>query len=160
VTASDRVIDFVCMGLDESVTLKVRLAVPTAVGVPEMVPVAAARLRPAGSVPLVRDQVYGVVPPVALSELLNDRFAMPPAKLVVLIASGTAAVIERARTAVVVWAGEPASLTVTPILKLPLAVGVPEIRPVDARVSPVGRVPEVIDHVYGEVPPAACSALE
>jgi len=57
VIASDRVTDFVCMGLEESATLKVRLAVPTAVGVPEIVPVAAARLRPAGSVPLVMDQV-------------------------------------------------------------------------------------------------------
>ena len=138
----------VCMGLDESATLKVRLAVPAAVGVPEMVPLAAARLRPAGSVPLVMDQVYGVVPPVALSEVLNDAFAMPGDKLVVLIASGPGAAIERARVAVVLWAGEPASVTVTPILKLPLAVGVPETRPVvDARVSPVGRAPAVIVHV-------------
>jgi hypothetical protein len=57
VIASDRVTDLVCMGLDESATLKVRLAVPAVVVVPEMVPVAAARLRPAGSVPLVMDQV-------------------------------------------------------------------------------------------------------
>ena len=57
VIASERVTDLVCMGLDESATLKVRLAVPAAVGVPEMVPVAAARLRPAGSVPLVMDQL-------------------------------------------------------------------------------------------------------
>lgn len=101
------------------------------------------------------------MPPVALSEVLNDAFAMPGDKLVVLIASGpAAAAIERARVAVLVWAGEPASVTVTPILKLPLAVGVPETRPVDPRVSPAGRAPEVIDHVYGEVPPAACSAFE
>jgi hypothetical protein len=66
------------------------------------------------------------VPPVALSEVLNDSFAIPPDKLVVLIASGPAAAIERARVAVLVWAGEPASWTVTPILKLPLAVGMPE----------------------------------
>jgi hypothetical protein len=57
VIASDRGTDLVCTGLDESATLKVRLAVPAAVGVPEMVPVAAARLRPAGSVPLVMDHV-------------------------------------------------------------------------------------------------------
>ena len=75
-------------------------------------------------------------------------------------ASAAAAAIERARVAVVLWAGEPASWTVTPILKLPLVVGVPETRPFDARVSPAGRAPEVIDHVYGEVPPASCSAFE
>jgi hypothetical protein len=57
VIASDRVTNLVCIGLDESATLKVRLAVPAVVGVPEIVPVAAARLRPAGSVPPVMDQV-------------------------------------------------------------------------------------------------------
>ena len=87
------------------------------------------------------------MPPVALSEVANDSFAIPPDKLVVLIVSGAPAAIESARVAVVVWAGEPASLTVTPTLKLPLAVGVPETRPVVARVSPAGRAPEVIDHV-------------
>jgi hypothetical protein len=88
------------------------------------------------------------VPPVALSEVLSDSFAIPPDKLVVVIISGAGAAIERASVAVVVCAGEPASLTVTPILKLPLAAGVPETNPVvDARVSPPGRAPEVIDHV-------------
>jgi hypothetical protein len=52
-----RVMDLACGGLDESTTLKVKLALPLAVGVPEMVPVLAARLRPAGRVPLVMDQV-------------------------------------------------------------------------------------------------------
>jgi hypothetical protein len=51
------VTDFVCTGLDESATLKVKLVLPLAVGVPEMVPVAGARLRPAGSEPLVMDQM-------------------------------------------------------------------------------------------------------
>jgi hypothetical protein len=51
--------------------------------------------------------------------------------------------------AVVVWAGEPASFTVTPKDKLlPLTVGVPEIRPVaGARMSPAGSAPEEIDQV-------------
>lgn len=50
--------------------------------------------------------------------------------------------------AVVVWDGEPASLTVAPMVKLPLAVGVPEMTPLFAdRVSPAGRAPEVIDQV-------------
>jgi hypothetical protein len=63
--------------------------------------------------------------------------------------------------ALVVWAGEPASWTVTPKEKLPLAVGFPEMIPVDgARLSPAGRLPEVIDHVNGAVPPVACSAVE
>lgn len=38
-TTSDRVTDLVCVGLDESVTVKDRLVVPLAVGVPEIKPV-------------------------------------------------------------------------------------------------------------------------
>jgi len=45
---SERATDFVCAGLDESVTVKVGLVVPLAVGVPEMTPVVWTRLRPAG----------------------------------------------------------------------------------------------------------------
>jgi hypothetical protein len=48
VTTSERVTDFVCTGLDESVTVKVGLVVLLAVGVPERIPVAGARLRPVG----------------------------------------------------------------------------------------------------------------
>src|SRR5215813_7135751 len=43
----------------------VKLDVPAAVGVPEITPVLAARVNPAGSVPLAIDQVYGGVPPLA-----------------------------------------------------------------------------------------------
>lgn len=45
------------------------------------------------------------------------------------------------------WTGELVSLTDAVKLKVPLAVGVPEIKPVDAaRLKPAGREPEVIDH--------------
>jgi hypothetical protein len=54
---SVRVTVLACAGLDESTTLKVKLVLPLAVGVPEMVPLLVARLRPAGRVPLVMDQV-------------------------------------------------------------------------------------------------------
>jgi hypothetical protein len=47
-----------------------------------------------------------------------------------------------------VWAGFDASLTVTVTGKLPFSVGVPEMRPVlAARLSPAGRLPEVIDQL-------------
>ena len=49
--------DLFWAGLDESATAAVKLKVPLAVGVPEMRPVDAARLRPAGSEPEVIDQV-------------------------------------------------------------------------------------------------------
>jgi hypothetical protein len=89
-------------------------------------------------------------------------FGTPPGRLVVVIARGVPACTrEIVAVAVVVWAGEPASFTVTPKEKFPLPVGFPEMTPVDAaRLSPVGRLPEEIDHVYGAVPPVACSPLE
>jgi hypothetical protein len=44
---------------------------------------------------------------------------------------------------------------------VPLAVGVPAMMPVDgASVSPVGRLPDVIDQEYGATPPLACNACE
>jgi len=69
-TTSDRVTVFVCTGLDESETEKVRLLVPLAVGFPEITPVDAARLSPEGRVPELIDQVYGLLPPVAFSVVL------------------------------------------------------------------------------------------
>jgi hypothetical protein len=54
-TTSESVLDLACTGLDESVTLKVRLEVPLVVGVPESNPVFVAKLRPR-SAPLT-DQV-------------------------------------------------------------------------------------------------------
>jgi hypothetical protein len=51
--------------LDElSVTFTVKLAVPAALGVPDIVP-PAERLNPAGSDPFATDHMYGVVPPMA-----------------------------------------------------------------------------------------------
>ena len=53
------------------------------------------------------------------------------------------------------------SATVAVKEKVPLADGVPEIVPVaDARASPEGKLPEVIDHEYGAVPPLACNVCE
>ena len=50
-----------------SVTPTVNAYVPTDVGVPDRSPESASRVRPGGSEPEVTDQVYGVMPPVALS---------------------------------------------------------------------------------------------
>jgi hypothetical protein len=57
--------DFVCAGLPLSVTVTVKFDVPLAVGVPEITPVLAARVRPVGRVPAVIDHVYPGVPPLA-----------------------------------------------------------------------------------------------
>jgi hypothetical protein len=56
-TTSERLLtDLVCAGLDESVTVKDRLVVPLAVGVPEMTPVVLSKARPGGRLP-VMDQL-------------------------------------------------------------------------------------------------------
>jgi hypothetical protein len=48
-----------------SVTCTVNDTVPAVAGVPEIAPVDAAKLNPAGSVPAITLQLYGVVPPLA-----------------------------------------------------------------------------------------------
>jgi hypothetical protein len=53
---SEKAVDLVCVGLPESATVAVKLNVPLAVGVPEMIPVVAARLSPVGRLP-VKDHV-------------------------------------------------------------------------------------------------------
>jgi hypothetical protein len=58
------------VGAVESVTLAVKLNVPAVVGVPEIVPLAAASVRPAGSAPELMLQLYGVVPPLAANVVL------------------------------------------------------------------------------------------
>jgi hypothetical protein len=64
-TAMLKLADAVVAGEPESVTLTVKLEVPAVVGIPEIVPVDAVRVRPAGNAPEVILQLYGVVPFVA-----------------------------------------------------------------------------------------------
>jgi hypothetical protein len=64
-------------------------------------------------------------------------------------------------TADFVCTGLLLSVTVKVKVDIPLSVGVPEIVPVvDAKVSPAGRLPEVIDQVYAGVPPLAVRVCE
>jgi hypothetical protein len=85
-TTSDSVTALLCAGLDESATVKVKLAVPLAVGLPEIIPVDAARLSPDGSVPEVIVHLYGLVPPVALSVVLYAWLGTPAGSDVVPMA--------------------------------------------------------------------------
>ena len=63
------------------------------------------------------------------------------------------------RLSVTVAVSELASLTRTVKLLVPVPVGVPEITPVPgARANPAGKVPEMIDQVYGGVPPMTANA--
>jgi len=58
-------------------------------------------------------------------------------------------------------AGFELSVTRTVKVNVPMVVGFPEIFPVDeASLRPGGRLPPVVDHVYGVVPPVAASVAE
>ena len=77
---------------------------------------------------------------------------MPPSERTYQVVPGPDDVAAAATTmevaADLVWTGEPLSLTVAVKLDVPLVVGVPEMIPVvAAKVSPAGRLPEVIDQV-------------
>ena len=63
-----------------------------------------------------------------------------------MICSG-AGVITIVRLSDCFWDGLPLSRTVAVKFEVPGAVSVPEMTPVDARASPAGRLPVVIDHL-------------
>jgi hypothetical protein len=70
-----------------------------------------------------------------------------PGKLDVEMVSGAGAAITIESLSVVVSAGLPESVTFTVKLLVPVALGVPEIRPVaEVSVKPAGRLPVVMDH--------------
>jgi hypothetical protein len=78
----------VCTGLPESVTLAVNLNVPAAVGVPEITPVLAMSDRPGGKEPEAIAQLYGGVPPLAVSIPEYGTRTLPLDRDVVVIVSG------------------------------------------------------------------------
>lgn len=141
--------DAVFAGDSESVTVTVKLMVPTSVpvGVPLIAPVDAFRERPAGRLPVVTaHDVYGVIPPVAAK--VAPLYAVPitPAgKLVVVTASFGLIVIVNCLLAV---CAVGVSLSVTVTVKVALVpVGVPVIAPVEALIArPAGKLPVVTAH--------------
>ena len=74
---------------------------------------------------------------------------------VALFAAGGGAVAAILRDADWICDGDPLSVTATTKFEDEVEVGVPEITPEGDRVSPVGRLPELTDHVYEAVPPLA-----
>ncbi len=68
------------VGVVESVTSAVKLNDPAVVGVPEIVPLAAARVRPAGSAPSLTFQSYGAVPPVTVKVAEYAFWSIPAGK--------------------------------------------------------------------------------
>ena len=104
-------------------------AIPAVVGTPEIVPVDADSVRPAGSAPELMLQLYGVVPPVAPSILEYTTATCPAGIDVVVICTGvTAAVTVILKTFVAVCGvGIVESVTIAVKLNVPDIDGVPEI---------------------------------
>ena len=97
---------------------------PAVVGDPEMMPLDAARVRPAGrEEPEARDQVYAGVPPVAANWVEYAVPAVPEGRDDVVMANGGAATT-RERLMDLVWTGELLSLTDAVKVEVPAVVGV------------------------------------
>ena len=114
-------------------------------------------VRPAGKVPELMLQLYGVVPPLAASVVEYAVPSCPEGTEAVVTCTGvTAAAIVMLSDFEVVCGVDEESLTWTVKEVVPACVGVPLIWPVETvRLSPTGNDPELIDHKYGAVPPVA-----
>jgi len=127
------------------------------VGVPLIAPLDGFSVKPVGSEPEVRLQVYGVIPPVAFSVAEYITLTCPSGRLLVVI-DNCAGAITTCNGSVVLW--EAASVTFAVNPNVPAAVGVPDNTPALDSVSPPGSVPALTDHMYEPVPPVAASDAE
>ena len=146
-TVMDSCADAVCTGDPLSFTDTVNVAVPVAVGVPEITPPLDSA-NPAGRLPEANDQVYPGVPPLALSVVLYELAVCAAPRLVEVTVNVLVAVFTVIDSwADAVCAGDPLSFTDTVNVDLPFAFGVPEITPPLDSVKPAGKLPDAIDHV-------------
>jgi hypothetical protein len=141
----------------------VKLKLPEIEGVPLISPDGESSTNPAGSAPAVTDQLYGGLPSAATSNCsyLNPTVASAKGDPVVIIGGGVE--LLSVISMVNVLLDVTLALSVTCALKVYTArvVGVPLMAPVDeASVSPGGSVPELIDQLYGGVPPEAARTWE
>jgi hypothetical protein len=92
-TVIEVVADWVCTGFPLSVTVAVKLDTPVTDAVPEIVPVVAARVNPAGRLPEVIDHVYAGVPPLARKACEYAVPLVPEGKVDEVMVRGLAAVL-------------------------------------------------------------------
>jgi hypothetical protein len=154
--AAETVMDSACVAKAPrpSVTLMVKPGA-VAVGVPEIRPLLELILSPAGSEPADTDQVSDPVPPDAATVW---EYAVP------MVAPGIEEVeIDGAAETVMVstLVAEALAASVTCMVKLgAVAVGVPEMRPLEEfKLSPAGSEPDTVQ-VRGAVPPDAATVWE
>lgn len=137
----------------ESCTCIVKLELLSTLGMPESVP-ADVNANPIGNTPDARLQEYGLTPPIAASVVEYELPTIPLGIVTLTMARGCdAALMDRLNVSVAVLLA--ASFTWTAKEKVPVVPGVPEIIPVDARLSPAGKAPEANVQLYGLMPPFA-----
>ena len=121
--------------------------VPDVVGIPLIWPDVLS-VSPAGKLPELTDQLYGIFPPIAASVVEYKVLATPSGSDEVVICNsetlGETAIL---RFVVAYCAGELESLTATVNKAVPAAVGVPLIWPALLSVIPDGSEPELSDQV-------------
>jgi hypothetical protein len=150
---------FVASGETPLAAVTVNAAVSTVVGVPAISPVAAFNVRPAGSVPVVTDQVMGLLP-VAVNVWLYAVPMTPPLRFAVVIAGGPDDAVAVTVILSPFWCDDALFVAVTVNVAVPAAVGVPEISPVVAfRLRPAGNEPPDTDQLIGPLPVAARISL-
>ena len=140
-----------------SLTCAVKLKVPELVGVPLNTPLLL-KVNPPGKVPALTVQLYGSVPPEAVSVCEYETPTVPVGNGELVVIANAAGLIVNAKLLVADLPALSASRTLK--LKLPAFVGVPLKTPVLLKPSPPGNVPELSDQVYGDVPPDATKVCE
>src|SRR4030066_411229 len=75
---------FVATAPFASTTCTVKFDVPAVSGIPLITPLPLSKLKPDGSVPVMTDQAYGVLPPEADSVWLKARLTVPSDSAVVV----------------------------------------------------------------------------
>ena len=134
----------------------VKLAVPAAVGVPEIAPELLIA-NPAGKLPEETVQVTVPTPPLDWRVAVYAALTTPEGRAVVVMTSLGLMVMVKACFAV--WGGVPESAAVTVKFVVPAAVGVPEMSPEPLRVNPPGRLPVVTLQLMAPAPPVAASEV-
>lgn len=150
----------VCGGILLSVTVNPSERLATvAIGVPLIRPVEPFSVSPLGNDPELSCQVYRPIPPVADKVWEYAAFTKPAGSDVVVTfnATGPPAIVRARVTLADCASGVDESVTLNVSEAFARATpGVPLITPVkELSTSPPGSVPEMRDHVKGDVPPFA-----
>ncbi len=130
-----------------SLTVMVNELVPGWVGMPLILPVAASRLRPLGSLPVETRHFSEPEPIAAASGCEYVRPTVPPGSDLVVTARVRAAIVIFTDSVADAAVGSELSVTRAVNVAVPFEVGVPVMAPDALRRSPPGSDPDVLVQV-------------